>query len=204
MGNAASLFDLITSQIESREIDAIARQVGVDSDSAMKVVAGALPAMLAGLANNTQDTAGAESLANALDRDHDGSVLEDVVGFLGDAAAANTGAGILGHVFGSRRGSVESALGQMSGMDAGSAGQILAMVAPLLMGLLGREKRSREMDAGALAEMLGAERQLAKQRAPQAMDMLGGMLDSDGDGQVVDDLAGIGGSLLGGLFGGRK
>jgi hypothetical protein len=204
MGNGDSLFDLITSQIQSRDIDAIARQVGVDQDSAMKVVAGALPAMLSGLAKNAQDSAGAASLAGALERDHDGSVLEDVAGFLGGSEASSAGAGILRHVFGSRQGSMESALGQMSGMDAGSAGQILAMVAPLLMGLLGREKSARGLDAGALAEMLGAERQVAKQRAPQAMDMLGGLLDSDGDGQVMDDLAGIGGSLLGGLFGGRK
>jgi hypothetical protein len=36
------------------------------------------------------------------------------------------------------------------------------------------------------------------------MDMLGGLLDSDGDGQVADDLADLGGSLLGGLFGRPK
>jgi hypothetical protein len=204
MTDRGSLLDLVTSQLQSGDIDAIARQVGVDSDSAMKVVAGALPAMLSGLSKNTQDVAGASALADALDRDHDGSVLEDVAGFLGSAGSTSTGAGILRHVLGSRQGSVEAALGQMSGIDAGSAGQILTMVAPLLLGLLGREKRSRGLDAGGLADLLGVEREVAKQRAPQAMDMLGGLLDSDGDGQITDDLADLGGSLLGGLFGGRK
>jgi len=33
--------------------------------------------------------------------------------------------------------------------------------------------------------------------------MLGSLLDSDGDGSVTDDLAKLGGSLLGGLFGGK-
>jgi hypothetical protein len=204
MTDRGSLLDLVTSQLQGGDIDAIARQAGIDSDSAMKVVAGALPALLSGLAKNTQDSAGASALADALDRDHDGSVLENVAGFLGSAGATNTGAGILRHVLGSRQGSMEAALGQMSGIDAGSAGQILAMVAPLLMGLLGREKRSRALDAGGLADLLGAEREVATQRAPQAMDMLGGLLDTDGDGQVADDLADLGGSLLGGLFGRPK
>jgi hypothetical protein len=204
MTDRGSLLDLVTSQLESGDVDAIARQVGVDSDSAMKVVAGALPAILSGLSNNTRDASGASALADALDRDHDGSVLEDVAGFVGGGGAAGAGSGILRHVLGSRQGSVEAALGQMSGIDAGSAGQILTMIAPLLMGLLGREKRSRGLDAGALADLLGAEREVAQQRAPQAMDMLGGLLDSDGDGQVADDLADLGGSLLGGLFGRPK
>jgi hypothetical protein len=204
MTDRGSLLELVTSQLESGDIDAIARQAGVDPDSAMKVVAGALPALLSGLSKNTQDTAGASALADALDRDHDGSALEDVAGFFGSAGATTAGSGILRHVLGSRQGSVEAALGQMSGIDAGSAGQILTMVAPLLMGLLGREKRSRGLDAGGLADLLGAEREVAKQRSPQAMDMLGGLLDSDGDGQIADDLADLGGSLLGGLFGRPK
>jgi hypothetical protein len=191
MPDRGSLLELVTSQLESGDIDAIARQAGVDPDSAMKVVAGALPALLSGLSKNTQD-------------DHDGSALEDVAGFFGSAGATTAGSGILRHVLGSRQGSVEAALGQMSGIDAGSAGQILTMVAPLLMGLLGREKRSRGLDAGGLADLLGAEREVAKQRSPQAMDMLGGLLDSDGDGQIADDLADLGGSLLGGLFGRPK
>jgi hypothetical protein len=204
MTNGGSLLDLITSQLEGGDIDAIARQVGVDSDSAMKVAAGALPAMLSGLSKNSRDAGGASALAGALDRDHDGSVLDDVAGFLGGGGSVDAGAGILRHVFGPRQGSVESALGQMSGVDAGSAGQILAMLAPLLMGLLGREKRSQGLDVGGLTDLLGAERQVAKQRSPQAMDMLGGLLDSDDDGQIMDDIAKLGGGLLGGLFGGRK
>jgi hypothetical protein len=199
-----SLLEGLMSQLDRGGIDTISREVGVSRDQAMQVAAGALPALLAGLDRNSQDAAGAAALAGALDRDHDGSALDDIVGFLGQSSSAASGSGILRHVFGSRQSSMENTLGQMSGLDSGSVGQILAMLAPLVMGMLGREKRSRGLDLGGLTELLGSERRTAQQRAPQAVDLLGGLLDSDGDGQMMDDVAKIGGDLLGGLFGRKK
>jgi hypothetical protein len=71
------------------------------------------------------------------------------------------------------------------------------------MGALGKTKRDRGLDAGGLAQLLMGEREEAGKKAPQAAGLLGSLLDSDGDGEVADDLAKIGGSLLGSLFGKR-
>ncbi len=204
MVESGSLLKALMSQLESGGIDAISQQVGVGRDQAMQVAAGALPALLTGLDRNSRDSAGAAALAAALDRDHDGSVLDDLAGFFGQGSSPAAGAGILRHVLGSKQGSVESALGQMAGLDAGPTGQILQMLAPLVMGMLGREKRTRDLDVGGLTDLLGGERHAARERAPQAVDLLGRLLDRDGDGDAADDLAKIGGDLLGGLFGRRR
>ncbi len=74
------------------------------------------------------------------------------------------------------------------------------MVAPLVMGFLGREKKQQGFDAGQLASMLGGARDQMATAQPQAMDMLSGLLDSDGDGSIMDDVASIGSSLLGGFL----
>jgi hypothetical protein len=79
----------------------------------------------------------------------------------------------------------------------------MAMVAPLIMGALGKAKKQGGLDPSGLSQMLGQERQAAQQAAPDAMDFFGKMLDSDGDGSSMDDIAKIGSSLLGGLFKGR-
>jgi hypothetical protein len=65
------------------------------------------------------------------------------------------------------------------------------------MGALGKAKQSRGLDGDGLASMLGAERKAAAASAPDAMGMLNEMLDADGDGSALDDVAG----MLGGLFG---
>ena len=59
------------------------------------------------------------------------------------------------------------------------------------------------LDPSGLSKVLGQERQVARQAAPDAMDFFGKLLDSDGDGSSMDDLAKLGSSLLGGLLGGR-
>jgi hypothetical protein len=181
----------------------IGQQLGVDEGAASKAIAGALPMVLGGLARNAQQQGGADALLGALDRDHDGSVLDDVAGYLGKGPDRQ-GDGILGHVFGGRRSAVESTLGQASGLDSAKAGQLMAMLAPVVMGALGKQKRAQGLDASGLAAMLGQEQQRASGSAGQAMGMVGKLLDRDGDGDIKDDVAKLGAGLLGSLLGGKR
>ena len=196
----SSLLESLTGQLLSGDaVSQLSRAIGADEGATTKALAGALPALLGGLAKNTSQSSGAEALASALDRDHDGSIFDNLSGLL-QGGAAQAGAGILGHVFGSREQAVESAIGKSSGLSGSQVTQLLTMVAPLVMGFLGREKKQQGIDAGQLASMLGGARDQMAKAQPQAMDMLSGLLDSDGDGSIMDDVAGIGSSLLGGFL----
>jgi hypothetical protein len=164
------------------------------------VLSGAVPAIMAGLTRNSASGDGATGLAGALDRDHDGSILDDVMGYLGGGGNLADGAGILGHVLGGRQSIVESAVSRSSGVDIASVGKIMAMVAPLIMGALGKAKRQMSLDPSGLAAALGQQEQAARQASPSAVDMFSKMLDSDGDGDSMDDIVKMGSGLLGGLF----
>jgi hypothetical protein len=198
-----SLIDMLSQTMQGGGIDQISERVGLDKNQVSTVVAGAMPMLIGALKRNADKPGGAEALAGALDRDHDGSVIDDLAGFLGKGGEEKAGAGILGHVFGSRQTSVESALGGMAGMDKGQVGQILMMLAPVVMGALGKTKREKGLDIGSLTDLLRGEDESAKKAAPETESLLGSLLDSDGDGQVVDDIAKIGGSLLSSFFGKR-
>lgn len=199
-----SLLDVLTQQLGGDAIGQISRQVGADTDATSKAISGALPLLVAALAKNTADTGGAQALAGALDRDHDGSILDDLGGFLGGGAAAAGGDGILEHILGTRRQGAEAAIGQMSGLDGQKIAQIMAMLAPIVMGALGRQQRQGGMKPDQIGEMLGGERRRVEKMDPGAMGMLGSLLDADGDGDVKDDLARIGMGMLGKMFGGRR
>src|SRR5262245_11096203 len=100
---ANSMMDEILQQLSGGGVDQIARKTGLPSADVSRAVAGALPAILAGLAGNAaKSPSEAASLASALDRNHDGSLLDDVAGFLGTKGVSVGGADILGHVFGQR------------------------------------------------------------------------------------------------------
>ena len=200
MTESSDLLGSLMQQLGGNGVNEIARSVGLSSSDVGNVLAGAVPAMMAGLTRNAASSGGAEGLLGALDRDHDGSILDDVMGYLGGGGNLAGGAGILGHVLGGRQANVESAVSKSSSVDLASVGKIMAMVAPLIMGALGKAKRQQGFDASGLAAALGQQERAARQVSPSAVDMFTRMLDSDGDGDSMDDIVKLGSGLLGGLF----
>ena len=189
------LTEMLTQQLAGGAVAQISNKLGIDQGTAGKAVAIALPLLIAALARNTSTPSGANALDQAVARDHDGSILDDIGGFLNSGNTAD-GAGILGHVFGNQQNSVEGALAQRTGLDAGSAGQLLAMVAPLVLGGVGKTRMEQGLDANSLSAYLGDQHQ-AQNAPPDMMGMLGGFLDANQDGSVVDDLGRLAGKVFG-------
>jgi hypothetical protein len=198
-----SLLDMLQDQLTGEPAAHLGRQLGTDQAGAEKAVGAALPALMAALAGNSKRKGGASSLAAALDKDHDGGILDDLQGFLAKGDTKD-GEGILKHALGPRRPAVESEVAKQTGLDMSAISGLLPMLAPIVMGALGREKRQKGLDVGALAGMLSGEGQRAKEMAPGALGMLGGLLDDEGDGLDAGDLADAGKKFLGGFLRGRK
>jgi len=193
------LFDLISQVAGGDNLRQMSQSLGADEETTGKAVSSALPLIMAALTRNASSSSGAESLFNALASDHDGSILEDVGSLLG-SAQSGPGDGILKHVLGGKRPAVENAVSQSSGLDLGSVSKLLTMLAPLVMGSLGRVRQQQKLDTGGLSSMLQGEMQSAEQKGLAPSGLLT-LLDADKDGDVVDDLANIGKGLLGSLFG---
>ncbi|MEE9417171.1 MAG: DUF937 domain-containing protein [Acidimicrobiales bacterium] len=178
------------------ELGSISQAIGSEPSATQRGIAAALPLLLGGLANNAQSPQGAASLLGALGG-HDGSVLGNLAGLLGGGGGGVAdGAKILGHVFGNRTDRVAGAVSQKSGLDIGTVMKLLPVLAPIVMGYLGRRQSQQ------LASELASERQSVAQKEPELGGLLG-ILDSDGDGDVMDDLGGLlgGGGGLGSILG---
>jgi len=194
-----SLLETLQQRLGGQAVEQISRKIGSDPGTTGNAIDAALPLLLAAVARNASNGAQAQSLNTAVAQDHDGSVLDDVSGYL-NRAETGPGAGILRHVLGGNQPTVEHGLSQTTGLDAGKAGQLRMMLAPLVMGALGRAKQERGLDAGGLSNLLAGERENLNQSAPGVMGMLGRFLDRDGDGSVIDDVSG----MLGKTFGSKR
>jgi hypothetical protein len=200
-----SLQDLLGQQQGNEAIDQISGQVGAEPSLVNTAIQAALPAILGGLANNASTPQGAESLDNALANDHDGSILGNL-GSLGSLVLdqstptprqADAG-GILGHILGGSQGQVAQDVSQKSGLGMGQVAQILMMLAPIVMGYLGQQKRQQNVGADGLGGLLGGilggalgggQAAAAPSSGNPMMDMASSMLDSDRDGSALDDIA---------------
>ena len=197
----SAIREMLTSQLGGKALDQISQQLGTDRSTAENAVPAALATLLGGLARNSASSQGAASLFSALSNDHDGGVLDNIGDLLGNANSG-PGAGILRHVLGGKQSTVESGLSRSTGLDAGSAGKLLMMLAPMVMGALGRNQRQNNLDPAGLASLLSGEHKGIEQKAPDAFGMIGKLLDSDGDGDIMDDVAKIGGGLFRKFLGG--
>ncbi len=196
-----SVLEMLQSQLGSGLTDQLSRQLGADKSATGAAISAALPLLIGALARNASSEEGSAALHGALQRDHDGSILDALGGFLG-RAEEGPGAAILKHVLGSRQGRVERGLSQTTGLNAAQVARVLTTLAPVVLGALGKMQRQGNLAPKDLGAMLGQERQAIESRAPAEMGLLGALLDADGDGDVdLSDLAkkGLGG--LGGLFG---
>jgi hypothetical protein len=189
------IMQMLMQQLSGNAINKIAQQLGLDANTASKAVGVALPLLMSALARNTSTTSGAASLANALAKDHDGSILDDIMGYLG-GSQTSAGASILKHILGTDQAAVTSRLGQTAGVDSDTMSKVMEMVAPLLMGALGKTTQEQGLDSGSLADFLNTQQEEAKTQQPNIIGSLNSMLDSDGDGNAMDDIGGILGKLF--------
>ena len=190
--------DLLNQTIGSGEVEQMSRVIDADPQQTSSAISAALPLLLGGLSRNAASGDGASSLLGALDRDHDGSVLDDLMGYLGQGGSVQ-GDGILSHVFGNGRSGVEQGVSQASGLDISKVAQLLPLLAPIVMGALGRARQSNQIDQGSLAGVLNQGHE-SLGGSSDLMGALSQLLDQNNDESVTDDLGG----LLGGLLGGRR
>jgi hypothetical protein len=193
---------MLTQQLTNdQRVGKVSNQLQADPAATRNALGAALPILMGALARNSADRNGAAALDHALTK-HDGGILDNLDGFL-DAPDTDDGDGILRHVLGDKRSTVESGVSKASGLDTSLVAKLLPMLAPVVLGALGRQKRQDNLNADELASVLGSEKQRMEQASPAA-GLLVGLLDQDGDGDITDDILGkVGKGLLGGLFGGR-
>ena len=199
-----SLEQLLGAQQGNEAVQEISNNVGAEPSAVNSAIGAALPMILGSLANNASTPQGAESLNNALEQDHNGSILDNLGGlgsmiFGGGQQAAPPreadAGGILGHILGGNQGQVVQEASNRSGLNTGQVAQIIMMLAPIVMGYLGRQKQEQGVGAdglgGLLGGLLGGQSAAA---APQSsgnpmIDMATNALDRDNDGSSLDDIA---------------
>jgi hypothetical protein len=195
----AGLTDMLEQMLASRS-DRIGARIGADPAQTNAAVTAALPALIAALSQESSDP----GLRQALERDHDGAVIDNLDGYVDGTANLNPratdGVGILEHTLGDRQQGVAQALSAKTGLDLGTIMQLLPLLAPIVMGMLGKQTRSGSGGFGLddLGSILGGETAAAQSRNPDIGDILGSVLGgsragaqgSPGSGGGLDDLLG--------------
>lgn len=160
----------------------LASQYNLGDNQVEDVVKSVLPEFSKNINRNTANPDGLKSFMDAIN-DHKNDPVDDMLNNIRNVDS-NDGDKILGHIFGNDKQEVEKRVSKNQGIDIGSVSGILKNLAPLLMGLFGRQVANRSnltgsTGGGFLESFLGGDSPVA--------GGLQSMLDRDGDGDIMDD-----------------
>ncbi len=189
------IMDLLSGQLENDNVlNQLSKSTGADTSQVQQLIKLGLPTLLQSLEKNASTEQGASSLAKALDNHKDDEV-DDIERFL-ENVDREDGAKILNHVLGNNKEKVQNNLANQTGLQANQVLNVMSMLAPMLLGTLGKQKASNNVDSSGLASMLTGILGGQAGTDGNIMGAVSKILDADGDGSIVDDV----GNILGGLF----
>jgi hypothetical protein len=183
---SANLVSVVMQFLTPDMIAKIASALGLEGTVAQKAIGGAVPALLASLADVASTPEGARQLTNTLAQQQSGS-LENLKGLIGSSSPNNlveTGSSMLSGLFG--RGALDTmaqSIGKFAGLGGDSSKSLLAMLGPVVLGALGQQQRGG-LDARGLVSLLGSQKDQIAAAIPS------GLADQLSNAGLIDRTAG--------------
>jgi len=179
---------LITSTTTDQLADGVSQKLYISKNKAKRVLDLAIPLLMGGLAKNSEDSDWAQSLSQAISKDHDGSILDDLTSTLGKDSTTEDGGKILGHILGNNTTAASKVIGNKADADAKQVNQILKMVAPVILGALGKQQRTDNLDSSTLSDLLQNVAGQNSKYSLQNSDLLSQVMDHNKNGSILDDI----------------
>ncbi|HHO56355.1 MAG TPA: DUF937 domain-containing protein [Trueperaceae bacterium] len=154
--------------------------------------------MLAGLLGGGGNGAAAQMIGGLLGGSGNNTAASAIGTLLGTAPTSSRGmnvAGMLGHILGNNTQPVQQVASKASGLDAGKIGSLMMLLAPILMGSLGKMKRQQGLNARGVADVLQRDRAQIEQKTGLGQGLLMQILDQNHSGGISDDMMKIGMNL---------
>ncbi len=159
---AINILDMIKSQVGSQITGQVAQKFGVDDTTAKMGIDALLPSILGGVVSKVSTPSGADQLDRAItDGGYDGGLLDNISGmFTGDQVdkLADQGGGLVSMIFGDKAAILGPIIAKLTGMNSGSVMSMLAMLAPLVMSFIGKQKAASGLSSSGLATMLMSQK----------------------------------------------
>jgi len=171
-----SLLDAVRSHLTPDVVRSASSLVGESESSTRQTLNAAAPSILSGVTNMASSREGAGSLMNMIRGGGFGSIVDNVGSLFGGGGPTtnmlSTGHQVLGKIFGSKSSAVNDAVARTGGVSSSSAGKLMALAAPLVMGVLGKRTSEQKLDSSGLANTLLSEKSEIAAASPSGLSQL--------------------------------
>lgn len=158
---ATSLVSEIAKVLSPTMVSRIASALGLNQTATQKAIVAAVPALLAALISYVSKPQGATKLNEVVRKQEPGmlSSLASVIGGSGQKALIDKGASVLSSLLGGKTlSALAGPVGQYAGIGGGDSKNLMGLLGPVVLGVLGQEQRERGLDASGLANLLTSQK----------------------------------------------
>jgi hypothetical protein len=159
---SVNLVSLVSQYLTPDLIKRMAAALGVDQSLVGRAATALAPAILGSLSHVASTPDGARKLASTISQQSPSilGTLESAIGGAGQQTLAKEGIGTLGSLLGgSAVSALAGAVGRFTGIGQGVASSLIGMLAPAVLGILGKHRAAQGLDASGLAQLLAAQKE---------------------------------------------
>ncbi len=156
----ANLVSSISNALSAELVSRIASGLGLDRAAVEKAVTASIPALLAALTSLVAKPGGPARLSEAVSAQPAGILtnIANVVGGTGQNDVINSGLGTLSSLLGgSTLSALARAVGKYAPVGEGGSKNLLGLLGPLVLGVLGQQQRTNGLDASGLARLVTSQ-----------------------------------------------
>ncbi len=168
---AINLLDLVKGQLNETVVGKMSQIVGAKHSETTSAIDTVLPALLGAVVNKGSDKSGAGSLLNMINTGkHDGGMFDNLAGLLGNTGKADAmmgvGKSLVSSLLGNRQSSILDLVTNGTSLGRNSSSSLMNMLAPMVMGMIGKQVSKNGLDARGLMKMLGGQRSIVEKALP--------------------------------------
>lgn len=184
---ATNLVEQLGGMVTGDIVGQIGQFLGEGGPAVQKAVPAALAALVGGVASRGATADGASRI---LDLVRSGGFGEQTLAGMAASLAGGEattgllekGTALVGSILGDRAGGIGDWLSSLSGMGKGNAQSLLGLLAPFVMGLIGREAKEKDLGPAGLMGLLTGQGTFLQQAAPAGLAGLLGLSSFSGLG----------------------
>ncbi|MBO9618226.1 MAG: DUF937 domain-containing protein [Niabella sp.] len=172
-----NIVDLVKNYVSQDLIAKAGSFLNEPEGNVSNAVSGIIPTVLGTVASKaTSNEQGAADIFDAAKGMYNSGVLNNAGSLPGNADLLEKGAAFFKGILGDKTDTVTDAVANYSGIKSSSAGTLIGMISPLILGLLGKHAADHNEGAAGFASFLGAQKDKILSALPSGLGSLGGIL----------------------------
>ena len=170
-----NLMDMAKSYLTNELVSKASSSLGESEGGISKIISAAVPSLISSIADKTSTTEGAHEVAKMAADQHSSGLLGSLGNFFGgdnSSSMLGGGASIISSLLGGGKGNMlTSLISNFAGSKSSSVGTILSMVAPAILGMIGKHSSDNNVSASGLGSLMSGQKDLAMKALPAGFSL---------------------------------